>query len=294
MAAASAEARGREPAPPPQLQAQPPEGHLWDYVFVLLRRRRPALAIFAAVVVLVAVKTLLTKPVYEGTAQILIERNDPAVLNFKQVAQEDSSRDDYYQTQYKLLQSRSLARRVIESLDLLANKEYGGPRDKDQIAAILQQPPGQSRDLERAIDAFLLRETVKPIRNSRLVTVSVASGNPALAAQITNTLAGHYIQQSLDLRMQTSTEAGQWLGTQIDEQRRRSEQLDTQLQTVKQREGLVNIEERRTLLEQRLKELGTALNARKTERLQKEALWREMASAPNPVRIRVRAMVSRL
>ncbi len=276
-------------AAPPSVEPPPPvsaplqhESHLWDYVHVLLRRRRAALAVLSVVFVLVTLRTLLTRPIYEGTAQILIERSDPNVLNFKQVAQEDSARDDYYQTQYKLLQSRSLARRVIEQIALLNEPEYGGPRGTERIAAIVAQPQGQSREMEQAIDLFLARESVRPVRNSRLVSVSVESRRPELAALVTNTLAALYIQQSLDLRVQTSSEAGKWLATQIDEQRGKVEQLDAQLQEVKRQEGLVNIEERRTLLDQRLKELGTALNERKTERLQKEALWRQMAGAPNP------------
>ena len=136
--------------------------------------------------------------------------------------------------------------------------------------------------MEGAISAFLGRTTVRPIRNSRLVNVSVSSGRPELAATATNALAHLYIQQSLDLRSETSSEAGQWLGSQIEEQRKKAEEADHRLQALKRQEGLVNIEERRTLLDQRLKELGTALNERKTERLQKEALWRQMASAPNP------------
>jgi len=269
-----------EPQPhEPAVAPQP--GHLWDYVHVLLRRRRVAIAIAVAVVVLAVLQAFLTRPVYEATAQILIERNDPSVLTFKEVSQTDSQRDDYYQTQYKLLQSRSLAQRVIERLDLLADPEYGGPRDKAQVAAILAQPQGQSRDLEAAINNFLAQLSVRPVRNSRLVTVSVSSHRPELAAQATNALAQLYIQQSLDLRFQTSSEAGKWLGTQIDEQRRKVEQLDAQLQALKSEQGLVNVDERRTLLGQRLKELGTALNERKTERLQKEALWRQMVGAPN-------------
>lgn len=260
------------------------ESHLWDYVYVLVRRRRVVVAVFATIVALATLRTLLTKPVYEGTAQLLIEKQNPNVLNFQGVTEERGGTgiDDYYQTQYKLLQSRSLARRVIENLNLLSDPEYGGPRDTTQIEAILAQPPGQSPELEGAISALLLRTSVKPIRNSRLVNVSVTSGRPPLAATATNSLAHLYIQQSLDLRSETSSEAGQWLGGQIDEQRKKAEAADQRLQTLKRQEGLVNIEERRTLLDQRLKELGTALNERKTERLQKEALWRQMASAANP------------
>jgi polysaccharide biosynthesis transport protein len=260
------------------------ESHLWDYVHVLLRRRRLLLAVFASIVALATLRTLLTKPVYEATAQLLIEKQNPNVLNFQGVTEErgGSGIDDYYQTQYKLLQSRSLARRVIENLNLLGDPEYGGPRERMQIDGILAQPPGQSPEMEGAINTFLVRTTVQPVRNSRLVNVSVTSGRPDLAASATNALAHLYIQQSLDLRSETSSEAGQWLGGQIDEQRKKAEAADRRLQDLKRQEGLVNIEERRTLLDQRLKELGTALNERKTERLQKEALWRQMANAPNP------------
>ena len=273
-----------QPTEPSYEAAPQAESHLWDYLHLLLRRRNVALAVFAAVVALATLRTLLTKPVYEGTAQLLIEKNDPNVLNFKGVTEEKGGWgiDDYYQTQYKLLQSRSLARRVIEHLNLLSDPEYGGPRDKVQIESILALPPGQSLEMEEAITAFLARTSVKPVRNSRLVNVSVISGRPDLAATATNALAQLYIQQSLDLRFETSSEAGHWLGGQIDEQRKKAEEADHRLQAVKREEGLVNIEERRTLLDQRLKELGTALNERKTERLQKEALWRQMASASNP------------
>ena len=261
------------------------ESHLWDYVHVLLRRRRLLLAVFATIVAFATLRTLLTKPVYQATAQLLIEKQNPNVLNFQGVTQDNQGGwgiDDYYQTQYKLLQNRSLAHRVIEHLNLLNDPEYGGPREKAQVEAILAQPPGQSPELEGAISGFIGRTTVQPIRNSRLVNVSVISGRPELAASAANALARLYIQQSMDLRFETSSEAGEWLGTQIEEQRKKAEEADQRLQDLKRQEGLVNIEERRTLLDQRLKELGSALNERKTERLQKEALWRQMASAANP------------
>ena len=273
------------PTTEPTYEAQPQnESHLWDYVHVLLRRRRLVLAVFIAIVAAATLRSLLTTPVYQATAQLLIEKQNPNVLNFQGVTQENQGWgiDDYYQTQYKLLQSRSLARRVIEHLNLLNDPEFGGPRDKAQIDALLAQPPGQSPELEGAIGGFIGSTAVQPIRNSRLVNVSVVSGRPEFAATAANALAQLYIQQSLDLRFETSSEAGEWLGTQIEEQRKKAEDADRRLQELKRHEGLINIEERRTLLDQRLKELGTALNERKTERLQKEALFRQMAGATNP------------
>jgi len=270
---------------PEAYHSDPPrETHLWDYLHVLLQRRRLVVAVFTAVVAVAALRTFLTRPVYEGTVQLLIEKTDPNVLSFKGVTEERAGFgiDDYYQTQYKLLQSRSLARRVVEKLGLLSDPAYGGPRTKEEVDAILAQPAGQSPELEGAIDGFLGSVSVRPVRNSRLVNVGFSSFQPDLAARAANALANAYIEQSLDQRFQTSSEAGTWLNDQIKDQQRKVEELGRQLQAIREREGLVNIDERRTLLEQRLKELGTALNERKTERLQKEALWRQMAGAGNP------------
>jgi capsular exopolysaccharide synthesis family protein len=272
-------------APNPYEAAPRQETHLWDYVHVLLRRRKLLIAIFAIVVATAALRSFLTRPVYEANAQLLIERTNPTVVDFKGVTQDQSygyGIDDYYQTQYRLLQSRSLAHRVVERLNLLNDPAFGGPRSKEEIDAIQSQPTGQSPIMEAAIGGVLGGLAIRPVKNSRLVVVSVTSGDPAMAARLANGVAKTYIEQSLDFRYQTSSEAGTWLGGQIAEQRKRVQQLDEQLQALKSREGVVNIEERRTLLDQKLKELGSALNERKTERLQKEALWRQMANASNP------------
>ena len=69
-------------------------------------------------------------PLYEGRAQLLIEADNPNIVNFKEVIDEAQSRQDYYQTQYKLLQSRSLAKKTIETLKLWNNSELNPRRSR--------------------------------------------------------------------------------------------------------------------------------------------------------------------
>jgi capsular exopolysaccharide synthesis family protein len=271
------------PTPPTGYEAQTDEtAHLWEYIHVILRRRRLVLAIFLGVTALAAVRSLLTRPVYEASSQILIERDTPNVLSFKEVAQVDAARDDYYQTQYKLLQNRALVRRVIEGLNLLQDPEYGGPRSPEEMETVRAAAPGASPVMERAIDSFLGRLRVVPVKNSRLVTVAYESYRPELAAAGANKLSQLYMTQTLEFRYQTSSEAAQWLGQQIEEQKKQVEDAERALQKVKEQEGIVNIEERRTLLDQKLKELGTALTGLRTQRLEREALYNQMRNAPNP------------
>jgi capsular exopolysaccharide synthesis family protein len=258
------------------------DAHLLDYWQVIVRRRNLVMAVAMAVAGLIVLRAFLMRPVYKGAVQILIERATPNVLSFKEVAAVETARDDYYQTQYKLLQSRALVRKVIESANLLGSAEYGGPRSAEEIKAIAAAQPGASHVMEKAIDDFLLRLKVVPVRNSQLVIVSYESFRPEAAADVANRLAQLYIQQTLDFRYMTSAEAGVWLGTQTEEQRKKVQQAEEALQLLKEKEGIVNIEERRELLEQKLKELGTSYNSLKTERLQKEALYQQMRKAPNP------------
>jgi polysaccharide biosynthesis transport protein len=270
----------------PGFDAAPPrpkdEKHLRDYWFVILRRRRVVTAVFLAVVAAFAVRAFVTTPVYQATVQLLIDPGDPNVVSFKDVNEVVNARDDYYQTQYKLLQSRALARKVLEGLNLLALPQFGGPRTPQEIELLKASPPGENAAVELAIDQFLLKVKVNAVKNSRLVGVSVEFPKPELAAQIANKLAELYIGQTLEFRYQTSAEAGQWLGGQADEQKKKLSAAQAALEQLKERDGLVNIEERRTLLEQRLKDLGATLDSLHAQTLQKRALYDQMRSTRNP------------
>ncbi len=263
---------------------QTTETALWEYLHVLVLRRWLILAIFLAVTVQAVVRTNLMRPVFSGTAQLLIERQAPSVIAFKEVSEVNAGwwGEEYFETQYKILQSRALARRVIEDMKLLDDQEFGGPRKAEQIQAMLTATPGESPAMEGAIDAFLGRISVSPVKNSRVVSVSAEAFRPELAARLANRLSALYIEQAQDQRYQTSAEAGQWLGGQVDDQRKKVEAAELALEKVRERQGIVNIEERRTLLNQKLTQLGSSLNELRTERLEKQAVFEQIQRAPRP------------
>ncbi len=107
-------------APPgPQADRRPADpaadaGHLVDYLRILHKRRWTALSAFLIVVVAVTVYTFTATPVFEARTRLLIESDNPNVLNFQEVIDEQGTKADYYQTQYNILQSRALARRTLD------------------------------------------------------------------------------------------------------------------------------------------------------------------------------------
>jgi polysaccharide biosynthesis transport protein len=253
--------------------------HLREYWHVLLRRRWLALGVLLLVVTGGLLRILLLRPSYEATAHILIEKEIPSVLDFEKNPRVGEAWEDFYQTQYRLLQSRLIARKVVERLKLLQDPEFYGPRPLAEIEAAESAPPGGSQAMEDAIDRFLSQLSVQPVKNSQMVAIAFHSLRPDLAARVANAVAEAYIQQTLEFRYRTSAEAGTWLGNETAEQSRKVDAAEKALHKFQEEEGLVNIEERRTLLEQKLKDLGSALTVAKTRRLEKEALHQEMRTA---------------
>ena len=208
----------------PGPRSQAAEDHLWDYLAVVLRHRKFALAIFLTATAVATIRTLLTRPVYHGDGA---DPHRAREVERPQLQGRHGSRrrqDDYYQTQYRLLQSRSLARRVVETLNLLQDPEFGGPRAPQEVQAALAAPPGSSPVMEGAIDGLLGRLRINAGKGTRLVGVGCEAFRPDLAMNIANKVSQLYIEQTLEFRYQTSSEAGQWLGGQIDQQRKKVEQ----------------------------------------------------------------------
>lgn len=265
----------------PSGDSSPGALHLRDYWHVLLRRRWLALAVLALVVGAGLARVALVRPEYRATTQLLIERQAPDVLDFDKNPRAQDALEDFYQTQYRLLQSRLLARQVVEKLDLLQERSYGGPLTPAELDAAEKSAPGASPAMEGAIDRFQRHLHVQPIRNSQLVAIAFDAPRPDLAAKAANTLAEVYIQQTLDFRYRISAEAGQWLDRETSEHTKKLAEAEVALQDYQKREGLANMEERRALLDQKLKDLGSTLTAARTRRLDKEALSRQMQSAAN-------------
>ena len=79
---------------------------------------------FIVVVLSVAIHTFTATPIYQATSRIVIEKENPNVVSIQEVLSVDSTGQDYYQTQYKIIESRSVAREVIKRLSLDKNPEF--------------------------------------------------------------------------------------------------------------------------------------------------------------------------
>ncbi len=268
------------------------EPHLLDYVRVLYKRRWIAGTAFLLVTMLVTVYTFTVTPVYQATTKLLIESDTPNVVSFKEVINEEQSKADYYQTQYNILQSRSLARRTIDTLKLWDHDEFAPKRMGTfeamggflgslvgrKAAALPVPDAGETTEQSKAIDAFLKRLTISPVRNSRIVDIKFESQSPDVAARVVNALARGYIDQNLEFKFMSTKEASDWLGQRLAEERKQVEAAETKLQQYREQNDAISLQDRENIVVQKLTDLNAAVTQAKTDRLQKEALFNQLNS----------------
>ena len=263
------------------------EAHLMDYVRTIYRRRWIALTTLAVLFVGVAVYTFSVTPVFEGRVQLLLEPENPNVVSFKEVIEQEKATSEYYQTQYTILRSRALARRTIDALKLWDHPEFDGAEGwvsglfsgagKEVNTPAATETAAQSR----TVDAYLRQLSVSPVRNSRLVNVQFTSTSPDLAANIANTLAKQYIDQNLEYKFLSTKEASDWLGQQLAVERKKLEDSEQALQRYREKGDAVALEDRQNIVVQRLADLNTAYTRARTDRFEKEALYNQLKSLEN-------------
>ncbi len=280
----------------PESQYQEEEIDIRDYLRIIIKRRWLIATVVIVLTSIVAIYAFLAKPIYKATVQILIEKETPKVVNVEEVLGVDTGKD-YYQTQYEILRSRSLALKVIKALDLEHNPEFM-PKPPTFIGSIIswikglfpskKMPAGPDSKYNRLIDIYLSHLKIEPIRNSRLVNVSFESEDPELAAKVANAHARFYIESNIERKFEASKEAVAWLKKRIEEVRKKLEQSELALQKYREKEGLASVDfgERQSIILKSLDELNTALNKAKTERIEKESLYKELVKvANNPEKI---------
>src|SRR5262249_35413411 len=99
------------------------------YLGLALKYRWLILTCCAVALAIGFIQTFTSTPLYQATATIQINREAQKIVKFDNPSDRDLGGDDFrfYQTQYDLLRSRSLAERVASDLDLGASSEFLDP-----------------------------------------------------------------------------------------------------------------------------------------------------------------------
>ena len=203
--------------------------HLRESLKVLKRRRWLIVATTLAFIAAALAFLMLVTPRYTATATILIDlrRSSVAEGDSNQPKSTTPSSDDAtVNSQVVLLQSDAVLRRVVDTLHLDTDPEFGG---RSSILAPIKRfltvrpnsPSGQSaEDIAKAkAVGYLAASRLKVARDGTtfVVDVNATSEDAEKAAKIANTVVDSYFAEQVQGRYNTKKIAASWFNQQLDE-----------------------------------------------------------------------------
>lgn len=253
----------------------PREPHLLDYIIILRKHQWLILTFLLTVVTVVTIATFKMMPVYEAAARVEVDKESQSMLPFQQVGSYDEFMDmeNYIETQAKILQSETLALQTIKSLDLGRYPEFGGTAN---VPAWVHGSAAPKRPA--ILGAFLGALSVKRVPNSRLVEVKFEAQDPQLAAQVVNTHLQNYIEQNFRSKYDATTQASNWLSSELEELRIKVEKSDDARIAYERQNQIWQVDEKQNITTQRLADISKAVTESQTALAEKEALYKMSVS----------------
>ena len=242
----------------PLVRPRPAEIHLRDRLSVFYRYRYIAMLAFLIVLGVAGLRAYSQTPLYRSSVRLLIDLEDERSLAMEGVSTTTNNSnyiqdpEPYFQTQYRILTGRDLARRVLARIN------------------------GPTAVTDGHVGDFTAHVSVEPVRASRLVDVVFVSADPSLAANSANTLAEEYVQQNLELRRQNMERSLDWLSQELARQKTIVEASERAMAQYREEQNALSLEDRQNIVISRLNQLNEAATRARTSRAQKESLYRRL------------------
>lgn len=266
--------------------------YLKSFIGIVRRNAVVIGVILAGATALGVIVTLLMTPTYDAVAKILIEDQADEIIEGSELRSDTSGRGDtarFLSTQLGIIQSRSLARSVIQSERLDRNAAYFEAMGSELPVA----DAGQSaKDValisrNRAISLLQSALSVEMPIDSRIAGLSIRSRSPQLSARLANLYAQRYIEYNLNQKYESSAYARRFLSDQLEDARSKLTQSERDLNQYARAAGLIRVtgqgvssETALSVTNNTLIELNSSASKAIADRIATEDRWKTISGQP--------------
>ena len=238
-------------------------------LWTAIRKRLPAaIAVTVAVFLGMTFYTLGQKKIYRASTTLQIDPNPPQPLG-KQVqtvvdlgAGNYWSNKEYYETQFKVMQSHKVASQVVRTLGLQRDPAFLANSPAGTV------PPPAEVSVDSAASALRGRLTVEPVKNSRLVILHLEDADPARAQRVLSALVEAYLEQNVEAALSSTNSAADWLRGQLDKLKGELESSELALHSYKKDRQIlsVSIDDQSNMLREEMQLLNSEVTRVKTRK----------------------------
>jgi len=239
------------------------------------------------VLVLTAIFLSVTPQLYTAYSVLEINVHTNKVINIESVTSGITEFDDSaIVSELDILESRSLASKVIDELGLQNDPEFNGSLSKEKFLAGLtssvmnylgQKPQKKDKEDNKngtsigVIDRYLSHLVVTRKPRSYTIIVGFSSQFPQKARDIVNTIAQEYINNQLTSKFEATEQANQWLSEKLVELEKNVHDSEVKVQNFREQNNLLQNSNGVTITDQQLSEINTQLVTAHAERAKAEA-----------------------
>jgi capsular exopolysaccharide synthesis family protein len=271
-------------------------------------RRRLAFIIGTIVVVagLGALITFQLTPKYKAEAVLILDSRKQQVSNIQDVVSGLSTDNTAFRSELDVLESRPLAAKVIDKLNLMSDPEFNPALDPPMSligplffwmseesqrgidawlrAVFSSSDPNAGKTKQQieqdartlVIDTYLRKLQVQTDGRSLTMKVSVQSTRPDFAAKIVNTHGDLYLVDQLESKFEATKRANTWLTERVADLKEQVRKAERAIEEYKGRTEIVSNDRGSTVVTQQLAELNSQLVLARTDRNQAEARLKQI------------------
>ena len=234
-------------------------------LLTVLRWRAPLIAgVIAATVIAAGAITFVLPPKYKATTVVLVDPRQPRVTNTEAVISGIGSDAAAVESQVELIESSSLARKVIARLKLDQDPDFVLPSTLDQITdsvrSLFRRPTDDAeRQVSRLVSRFQKSLSVKRRGLTYILEIHYWAGDPTKAARISTALAEAYLEDQRQAKSDMTARASGWLGDRIEEMRDRVRAADQAVAAYKASHNIIDVTQGNKLVNRQIEDLTQQL-----------------------------------
>ncbi len=269
------------------------EFHLAEY-WKLIKRHKWEVLGFAFVAMIVGALTAFSlPPVYRAEVKMLIEPEQKKIVSLDPL-QSATNISYFYETQFEILRSKTVAVAVIMALGLENHEEFSEKKSEDatlpfgikldslipeQLAPMLESGGKEKNTLEKMVEKFQKKLTIKGEDKSQIVTIAFESNNRNLAASVANAVSKAYIDEGLEARLSTVKQAASWLTVRLEELRKQLADSEAALRAFQNKTGVVDSTSQQDIVRNRFSSITANLVQAERARVEAESRYNQVKTA---------------
>jgi capsular exopolysaccharide synthesis family protein len=205
-------------------------------------------------------------------AKVVLEVQGPKQwINIQDVTKQDAETQEALKTIEQTLKNRDVLAQVVITNRLASDPRFTGGR------------ADASPTLEQMVNRLSAMVDVRLRKGTRLIDITVQHPAAELTARVANSLVEEYRRQQIELSATESVLVHRILMQEAEALRHKLSAAEQALQDYLKDLASVSLEDRQTLVLQKLKDLSQRTTEAKAQRLEKEAAYQRLARCSNEV-----------